>query len=366
MNTVNGRHTSVPDKIDFQIIPSFAIITIHVRGEILSAAVAGDGPQHNEVHQLYGRNLFVLFGIDRCAILGSIKNGAVSVTAQVKSNGQLCDYELQFYPSATGTDTLTVATFNVSKHTAALNETLALVAKQASRIADLEQYKSFGSKVLASVAHDLRGPINSLVATTQILADETLTADELRTVTQTIAVQTGPLVQLVENLFRWATASMTAGPQQRTTIGIATLAQQAIDVLARDAMHKMIALETDVPDEAVVWCNPEEAGIVIRNLLANAIKFTKRGGYVLLKAFVDRGMVHTTVADNGVGMDVQQKEDLFSATGARSRFGTEGEHGTGIGLLLCREYVTRNGGQLHVASAPGYGSVFTVSLPMPM
>jgi signal transduction histidine kinase len=76
-------------------------------------------------------------------------------------------------------------------------------------------------------------------------------------------------------------------------------------------------------------------------------------------------MVHTVVADNGVGMDIQQKEALFSAGGTQSRFGTDGEHGTGIGLLLCREYVARNGGQLHVASAPGCGSAFTVSLPMP-
>lgn len=365
MNTANSRHTYMPDKIDFQIIPSFAIITIHERGEILSATVADTVNPDNEAHPLCGRNLFVLFGVDRCAIQSSIRNGPVSVTAQVKSNNTLCDFELQFYPPALGSNTMTVAAFNISKHTAALNETLVLIEKQAAHIAALEQYKAFGSKVLASVAHDLRGPINSLVATTQLLAEDQLSEGELRNVTQTIAAQTGPLVQLVENLFRWATVSMTAGPQQRVSVSIGSMVQQALEILTREALHKMIAVETDVPDEAVVWCNPDEAGIVIRNLLANAIKFTKRGGYILLRAFIDRGMVHTVVADNGVGMDIQQKEALFSAGGTQSRFGTDGEHGTGIGLLLCREYVARNGGQLHVASAPGCGSAFTVSLPMP-
>ena len=133
MNTAIGKHTLTPDKIDFQIIPSFAILTIHVRGEILSASVADTAHPDREVHPLCGRNLFVLFGVDRCAIHSSIRNGPVSVTAQVICNNALCDYELQFYPPANGADTMTVAAFNISKHTAALNETLALVEKQANQ-----------------------------------------------------------------------------------------------------------------------------------------------------------------------------------------------------------------------------------------
>ena len=179
---------------------------------------------------------------------------------------------------------MNVATFNISKHSAALNETLALVEKQANRIAALEQYKSFGSKVLASVAHDLRGPVNSLAASTQMLAEEAITLHELRAVTQSIALQAQPLIHLVENLFRWATGVLSGAPQQREAVGITALVEQATGVLTREALQKMIVVETVVPDEAVVWCNPDEAGVVIRNLLANAIKFTRRGGHILLRS----------------------------------------------------------------------------------
>ncbi|MFP4110163.1 MAG: sensor histidine kinase, partial [Desulfonatronovibrio sp.] len=105
------------------------------------------------------------------------------------------------------------------------------------------------------------------------------------------------------------------------------------------------------------------ASTVVRNILANAVKYTRRKGKVWVNAEKDESMIRIAVKDDGLGMDQETLSCLFAKDKKRSVKGTEGERGTGLGLLLCREFVEKHGGQIWAESKPGQGSVFMFTLP---
>jgi signal transduction histidine kinase len=113
----------------------------------------------------------------------------------------------------------------------------------------------------------------------------------------------------------------------------------------------------------MAFADPDHFKFVLRNLLTNALKFTKRNGEVSIKAFQDGKFIRVSVKDNGVGMSKEFKEKLFKMDNVKSTTGTDNEKGTGLGLLLCKEFIRKNGGDIWVESEEGKGSCFEFYLP---
>jgi signal transduction histidine kinase len=141
------------------------------------------------------------------------------------------------------------------------------------------------------------------------------------------------------------------------------LVEEIVDLFQAGAQQKGIGVHIDIPDGLSVYADRDTLSTVVRNLVNNAIKFTEPGGAVWISARDRSESILLEVRDTGVGMSPDVLQGLFALGSPRSRAGTSGERGSGLGLLLAHEYVERNGGSIDVESVPGEGSTFRVTLP---
>jgi signal transduction histidine kinase len=137
-----------------------------------------------------------------------------------------------------------------------------------------------------------------------------------------------------------------------------------VEIFKTPARKKRITIESDLAEDAEVYADRNMVDLILRNLLSNAVKFTYSGGDIRVTTRREGGTLIIRVEDTGTGIEEKDLEKLFSLGESISRTGTASEHGTGLGLLLCREFAERNGGRLWATSVPGEGSVFSVSLPL--
>jgi signal transduction histidine kinase len=119
-----------------------------------------------------------------------------------------------------------------------------------------------------------------------------------------------------------------------------------------------------IPEPLIAWADPNHVRLVLRNLINNALKFTPQGGSIKIQGFLQKAQVIVNVIDTGIGMNEEQLGKLFKTNQHFTTSGTGGEKGTGLGLLLCQEVVTKNGGAIWASSEQGKGSVFSFSLPL--
>ena len=142
-----------------------------------------------------------------------------------------------------------------------------------------------------------------------------------------------------------------------------SLANQSIDLLLHQAQQKNIAIRNEIPKDAIIYSDADQITIVFRNLISNAIKFTEQGGAIIIYAEEMEGIWQVEVKDNGIGMDEKTIERILSqGSYMESTYGTANEKGTGIGLSLCKEMITKGGGDFDIKSAIGVGSSFFFTL----
>jgi signal transduction histidine kinase len=170
---------------------------------------------------------------------------------------------------------------------------------------------------------------------------------------------------LLENLLEWAKLQqglLTCSPSPYL---LKEIVRTSLDFVHSLADQKEITLRDETPSDVIVNIDPPLIGTVIRNLLSNALKFSHRGGHVLVTGSRDGGMVTVSVHDDGVGMDEETLALLFCLDNKITRPGTEGETSTGLGLVLCKEFVEKHGGRIWATSSPGQGTTFSFTLPLP-
>jgi len=139
---------------------------------------------------------------------------------------------------------------------------------------------------------------------------------------------------------------------------ITQLIIQEVELLVDSAIQKRISINTDLPDKVFAHADQSMFKTVIRNLISNAIKYTKIGGKVLISLKELSEYIEVSVADNGIGIKKEQLEQLFRIDQNQSTRGTQNEKGTGLGLILCEEFVKRHGGKIWAESEPDKGSCF--------
>ena len=171
-------------------------------------------------------------------------------------------------------------------------------------------------------------------------------------------------LDLLKNLLEWArsqTDKMQFAPEH---FELAHLIEQTLTELKPPADQKSIKLRNDIHEDILVFADKNMTGTVIRNLVSNAIKFTMEGSAVDISARKTPEEIIVSVKDNGVGIDSKRIEGLFRIDANVSTPGTNNEKGTGLGLILCKEFVEKHGGRIWVESEEGKGSEFCFSLPI--
>ena len=236
------------------------------------------------------------------------------------------------------------------------------VQQQNSILQELNHTKD---KFFSIISHDLKGPLNSLTSFSHLLIAHTdsLSKQEIRMLATDLDKSVRNLLALLENLLEWSrsqTGNIDFTPQP---FDLSELLQQNKTLLEGQAQQKNITITLEHPDECHVRLHRASINTVVRNLMSNAIKFTKPGGEIRVSIAIDDQHLHVLVADNGVGMGPEILAKLFMLDNKHSTRGTANEKGTGLGLILCREFVEKNGGTIHASSETGNGSVFTLKFP---
>jgi signal transduction histidine kinase len=222
------------------------------------------------------------------------------------------------------------------------------------------------NKFFSIIAHDLRSPFNSFLGLTQIMAEElpSLSMEEVQKFADSMRKSAANLYRLLENLLEWSQLQQGLIPHNPEFVCLLPLINESVEMILESAKNKQIEIVIDVSLDIEVYAENNSLQTIIRNLVSNAVKFTPKGGKIQIfaKSNPDNS-VEISVIDSGIGMKPPMKDNLFKLDVSTSRKGTEGELSTGLGLLLCKEFVEKHGGKLWVESEEGKGSTFRFTLP---
>lgn len=249
------------------------------------------------------------------------------------------------------------------KDKATLQATLAQLNEANARLAELNATKD---RFFSIIAHDLRSPFNAIVGFSSLLAEQVREQDYdgIGEYAEMIEESSQRALALLVNLLEWSRSQTGRIKFAPADISVKKLLDDCVALVQDAARQKNIAVVADVPVDGRLYGDEAMLATVLRNLLANAVKFTTAGGRVLATACADDQGWTIAVRDNGVGISPENQAKLFRLDQSLSTNGTNNEQGTGLGLILCKEFVDKHGGRLWVESTPGQGSIFSFSIPV--
>lgn len=228
---------------------------------------------------------------------------------------------------------------------------------------NLRRSNEIKDRLFSVIGHDLRGPLGQIAPSLELLEGDNLTPEERKYLISELSTQTRSSIDTLDKLLVWGTKQMQGNEKNETRINVKEQATETLELLTASAKAKKIRLEDNLPEDVCVMADPSHFDFILRNLLSNAIKFTHSEGTVTLNANTETqpGFVVFSVTDTGIGISQGQLEKLFEPFNGASR-GTANEKGSGIGLMLCKEYTELNGGKIWATSKEGEGSSFYFSL----
>lgn len=231
----------------------------------------------------------------------------------------------------------------------------------AEKLAELNELKS---RLFTAVAHDIREPLAAMVSLTELLEEELESSDpENMEIVKLVKEQVHNTSFMVENLLEWFKSQKEGFTYRPSSWQLSAIIGNVLELFRIKAEIKSISIIDSIRKDIRIFADREMLELVLRNLLSNAIKYTGIGGQIILHARSYGEKVILSVQDTGIGIDPEKAETLFCAAHAGSTAGTMGEKGMGLGLLISKEFVQRNGGELWVESMPGSGSTFFLSVP---
>jgi signal transduction histidine kinase len=236
----------------------------------------------------------------------------------------------------------------------------------ARKIEELNQANVTKEKLLSIISHDLVNLFNSLMNLSALLTEheKQLSVEQQNKYLLMISQSSNQGYHLLRNLLDWLRNQMGTLKIISTTVNLKPLVERNIEFLSSQAKNKNITLSSTIHSETMVLADQNMLDTVIRNLLANAIKFTPHDGEVEISANQQDGIMEISVVDTGIGIKLEDLQQIFQSSHFTT-IGTGNEKGTGIGLNLCKEFVEKNGGKIGVESEVGKGSRFYIQLPLP-
>lgn len=220
-------------------------------------------------------------------------------------------------------------------------------------------------KFFSIIAHDLRSPFNGFIGLTGLMADksENFSPVEFIEHSKSLNKAAKNLYKLLENLLKWAQIQNGLIDYTPENLNLSKSVSESIDTIYERALQKRITIIREIDNKQKVFADEKMIGTVLRNLLSNAVKFTRVDGKVSIKSeLLNNGTIKISVEDNGIGMHEEDVKRLFKIEEKVSTLGTDGETSTGLGLLLCKEFIELHGGKIWVKSKENEGSKFSFTL----
>jgi len=221
-------------------------------------------------------------------------------------------------------------------------------------------------KFFSIISHDLRSPFNSLLGITEYISQsyDDLSPTEIRESVKNIYSSSQKLYNLILNLLEWSRLQSGRFEIDKTEIELENLIDEMKNLYTESATAKNISISAEIAENLFILADKYMIETILRNLLSNAIKFTREGGKIKVQAIAKGSFAEIAVIDNGVGITKENLKNLFRIDEQFRRDGTANEKGTGLGLILCKEFVEKNSGTITVESEEGKGSRFSITIPL--
>jgi two-component system, sensor histidine kinase and response regulator len=233
-----------------------------------------------------------------------------------------------------------------------------------SQAETLQQLNHLKSKLFSVISHDLRGPMATLHAILDLLLHKHMTTDEFIGIAEKLKFSMDVTERTLENLLNWSLSQMEGIKAEPKIIDIRTTITEACNLMVESAERKNVALKHHIDDSVMVNADEDQVLLILRNLIHNAIKFSKPYNNIFVSATQDEEFCHVLVKDTGIGMTKAEIETVVSSKQHFSKTGTMQEKGTGLGLLLCQEFIKLNGGEIKIRSSINNGTEVSFSLPL--
>ncbi len=222
-------------------------------------------------------------------------------------------------------------------------------------------------KLFSIIAHDLKSPFNTILGFSDLLVEQVgdNNYEGIDKYAEIVAKSSHRLMDLLTNLLEWSQAQTGSIDFNPKHLDLRLLINECMELFDDNARQKSITIHNNILQETTVFADHSMISSVMRNLISNAVKFTNMGGQIVISAQQTHDETHISVNDNGIGIEPERISSLFRIDSNTATKGTNKEKGTGLGLILSKEFVERHGGLISVMSETGKGSTFHFTLPSP-
>ncbi|GAF04771.1 ATP-binding protein [Saccharicrinis fermentans] len=231
---------------------------------------------------------------------------------------------------------------------------------------ELEKLNATKDKFFSIIAHDLKSPFNSLMGFSELLSlqVESKSHQEIVAYSRSIYHSTRKLYSLVETLLQWSRTQLGTTEYKPERLDVKIVVSNIVSILKINAEEKDIVISVDIADDLLAWADKNLFSAVLRNLVSNAIKFSRVGSVISVSGKVKGSNIEISVKDTGIGISKDNLQKIFRVDSNHSTTGTFNEKGTGLGLVLCKEFVEINKGVISVESKLEKGSTFKFTVPL--
>jgi signal transduction histidine kinase len=242
---------------------------------------------------------------------------------------------------------------------AIIDEKVRLLEMQTRELVELNTLKT---KLFSVVSHDLRSPMYALRNLFKNMHQKNVPAEEVKAIVPDVLMDLNYSIGLMENLLQWSKMQMQSGAAKPEELDVSKMINEVLQLMRLQAEAKQIFIENKNNSPVYVYADKDMVNLILRNLVSNAIKFTPNQGYIEIGVNEVASFVEVYVQYTGVGMSKDAIRQISESSFYTTK-GTASESGTGLGLMLCKEFLQKSGGQMHIESQPGKGSVFSFTLP---
>lgn len=229
--------------------------------------------------------------------------------------------------------------------------------------ANLEQLNQKKDKLFSIIAHDLQSPLNSIITTLHLIAEYELSEEEKKMLRDELLTLTKNTSNMLTNLLTWSKLQMDGRGVRLAPVHIYDIVDRVLALQKMLADKKSVSIISNIDPAIYVLADSNMLELIIRNLVNNAIKFTPSGGLVRIHLKTEKDICQIMITDNGIGIEPAQQHEIFSLK-THSTFGTNNEKGIGLGLVLCKELLALQEGELRFESHPGKGTTFFLTVPL--
>lgn len=248
------------------------------------------------------------------------------------------------------------------------DKTNTLEAKNLQLIQNEENLKKVNAqkdKFLSIISHDMRAPLSSIIGFLDYYKDNfnSFTEAEIDFVSSNLNTHVKRVVDMLDGLLLWSRSQTGEIVINLEPLDLATVINDTVEILNQSALNKKITISTQLHQQ-LIWADKNMTAFIIRNILSNAIKFTPEGGAIHVYTMRNNSYAIVTIKDNGVGIAPENLAKLFQDNVSHSTFGTGNEKGIGLGLVLCKDFMDKQNGQIEVESIQGVGTTVNILFPL--